>query len=133
MAEVLPPLPGCRRLYLYERPGEGLVNGRGEPLAGCGAARVVFLFRHGRCRRLLLSPTAARLGAAGPAGLRAYGAAYFHLAHDFSGVALPADPIAGWLAGFMLEVPREMPPGLLHFLSAPAWGAGRGRGGFPLG
>jgi len=92
---------------------------------------VVFLFRHGRCRRLLLSPTAARLGAAGPAGLRAYGAAYFHLARDFSGVALPADPIAGWLAGFMLEVPREMPPGLLHFLSARRGEHAGGGEGFP--
>ena len=70
-------------------------------------------------------------GAAGPAGLRAYGAAYFHLARDFSGVTLPADPIAGWLAGFMLEVPREMPPGLLHFLSARRGAHAGGGEGFP--
>ncbi|WP_205230791.1 hypothetical protein [Azospira oryzae] len=118
MADLPPPLPGCRRLCLYERPGEGLVNGRGEPLAGCGAARVMFLFRRGRCRRLLLSPVAVGGAFAGSASLRAYAAAYFHLAPDFAGAYLPAAAFAGWLARFTLDVPAEMPSGLLPFLSA---------------
>jgi hypothetical protein len=114
MAEVLPPLPGCRRLYLYEMPGDGLVNGRGEPLAVCGAVRVVSLFHRGRCRRLLLSPVAMGGAFAGPAGLQAYAAAYFHLAPDFAGAYLPVAASAGWLARFTLDVPS----GLLSFLSA---------------
>lgn len=122
MAEVLPPLPGCRRLYLYEMPGEGLVNGRGMPLAGCGAARAVFLLRHGLCRRLLL-----RVAGAGPgseAGLGAYGAAYFRLAGDFAGAYLPPDCSDPWLARFALDVPVAMPPGLEAFCGAGHAGYG---------
>lgn len=118
MADLPLPMQGCRRLYLYEMPGDGLVNGRGEPLAVCGAVRVVSLFRRGRCRRLLLSPVAMGGAFAGPAGLQAYAAAYFHLAPDFAGAYLPVAASAGWLARFTLDVPAEMPSGLLPFLSA---------------
>lgn len=102
-----PPLPGCRRLYLYDCPREGLVSAAGMPLAGWGAARVEAFFRHAWCRRARCRRSRwPGAGSADPADyVFTYAAAYFRLAADFSGICLGAGPHPGWLACFALDVP----------------------------